>query len=461
MRILRDEQNEAVDFLFERDHAIILAKVGFGKTAIACTLIKDLIAAGYAKRFLILAPKRVCTDVWPLELPMWAPRLTFSVVTGTPAERERLLKQGQVAIINFDNLQWLCEQEWSFDGLLIDELSILKNPGVKRKKPKKNAKGKRFAELFDRIDEFKYRYGMTGTFTSNGLEDCYGQCKIISDKILGRSKGAFMQQYFYCTNPQFQEFEPRRGAYQQVMDRIKPWAYIADTERYEASLPPIHYVDVEVEMPEAARKAYAAMKRDLVVKFPDRNAVALNAAVVVGKLAQQSAGFVYRSWEEANPDKPGDFIRFKDPIRLSEHKLDALQALLDENQHEPTIVFYWYEEEREMLRERFPQVVVLNEHDDAVDRWNAGKIPILLMHPRSGGHGLNLQHGGATIVWHTLPYSDDLYTQCNGRLHRGGQTKPVYVYHLMTRGAIDHKILGALRDKRSLSEFAMECLKND
>ena len=162
--MLRPYQEEAADFLFEHDRAMILAPVGAGKTAITLTAMQDAIREGVAHRFLVLAPKRVCTDVWPVEQPKWAPALTLAVAVGSPAVRKAALTgQAQVVVTNYDNLQWLAEQDLNFDAVVFDELTRLKNPS-----------GKRFKALH-KILECPIRWGLTGSFTSNGLEDCFGQ----------------------------------------------------------------------------------------------------------------------------------------------------------------------------------------------------------------------------------------------------------------------------------------------
>jgi len=166
---LRPYQDEAADFLYERDRAMILAPVGAGKTAITLTAMQDMLANGVAKRFLVLAPKRVCTDVWPIEQPKWAPDVPLAVAVGTPKQRAAALRsKAQIVVSNYDNIQWLAEQTLDFDGIVFDELTRLKNPS-----------GTRFKSLLKVLEPMNIRWGLTGSFTSNGLEDVFGQCKIV------------------------------------------------------------------------------------------------------------------------------------------------------------------------------------------------------------------------------------------------------------------------------------------
>lgn len=424
---LRPYQESAADFLFERDRAMVLAPVGAGKTAITLTAMQDMINDGHVKRWLVLAPKRVCTDVWPVEAAKWAPKLELKVAVGSPTQRAAAMN-AQVVVINYDNLQWLAQQPLDFDGVVFDELTRLKNPS-----------GARFKALA-KVLESPIRWGLTGSFTSNGLEDVFGQCKIIDQTLLGRAKGAFMQQYFTCNSyAGFDDWTPIPGALEMVMKKIKHATFVLEPGEYKDKLPPCHQVPITVDMD---RVAYETMKKDFVLQFDSSEAVAASAAVVTQKLQQITSGFVYTP----------------EPVWLGTHKFDALEDLLNENQQANTIVVYNYREELDELKRRFRLLVTLDD-DAAIERWNAGRVRLLAVHPKSAGHGLNLQHGGSHMVFLSLPWSLELYEQTIGRLHRSGQQRDVWVYVLMARDSVDEKIWAALHDKRALSEIALESLK--
>jgi SNF2 family DNA or RNA helicase len=436
MNSLRPYQNEAADFLYERDRAMILAPVGAGKTAITLTAMQDMLAAGVAKRFLVLAPKRVCTDVWPVEQPKWAPNVPLAVAVGTPKQRMAALRSdAQIVVSNYDNIATLPTA--SFDAIVFDELTRLKNPS-----------GARFKAL--KIDHINIRWGLTGSFTSNGLEDVFGQCKIVDQALLGRSKGAFMQQYFVLINKDFGEWAPRVGSLAKVMERIKPATYVLDAGDYKDKLPPMHVVEVRCDLDD--REPYEKMKKD----FQALDVTAINAGVVTGKLQQMASGFVYDTRRIAS-EKAGRFDSTQTAVWFSAHKFDRLEELLNENQHTNTILVYQFQEELAQLQARF-KVTTLDEVD-AINRWNAGKVRLLAVHPKSAGHGLNLQFGGCHMVFLSLPWSLELYEQTVGRLHRSGQAHAVWVYIMMTNKTIDEKIWGALHDKRAVSDIAMEELK--
>jgi SNF2 family DNA or RNA helicase len=424
---LRDYQEQAADFLYEHDRAMILAPVGAGKTAITLTAMQDMLEAGVVERFLVLAPKRVCTDVWPVEQPKWAPNVTLAVAVGTPAQRKAALYSGaQIIVTNYDNIQWLATQTLAhIDGIVYDELTKLKNPS-----------GARFKALNKVIDKINIRWGLTGSFTSNGLEDVFGQCKIVDQSLLGRSKGAFQQQYFILINKEYGDWAPRPGSLAQVMERIKPATYLLEPGDYKDKLAPLHTVELRCDMD---MLDYNTMKKDFVL----HDVVAVNAAVVTQKLQQMASGFLYTN---------------NGPVWLSSHKFDRLEDLLAENQRANTLVVYTYQEELAELKRRFPHAQTLDD-DRAIERWNAGQVELLLVHPKSAGHGLNLQHGGHHIVFLSLPWSLELYEQTIGRLHRSGQKNAVWCYIMLTHKTVDEKIWGALHDKRTLSDIALEALK--
>jgi SNF2 family DNA or RNA helicase len=440
MNSLRPYQTEAANFLYDRYRAMILAPVGAGKTAITLKAMQDMLFNEEVGRFLVLAPKRVCTDVWPVEQPKWAPFHKIAVAVGTPKQRLAALhSDARIVVSNYDNIQWLAEQELDFGAIVFDELTRLKNPS-----------GTRFKALMKVIDPMTVRWGLTGSFTSNGLEDVFGQCKIVDQKLLGRSKGAFMQQYFVLINKDFGEWAPRVGSLAGVMERIKPATYVLDAGDYKDKLPPINVVEVRCDLDD--REPYEKMKKD----FQALDVTAINAGVVTGKLQQMASGFVYDTRRTAS-ETPGRFDSTQTAVWFSSHKFDRLEELLDENQHANTILVYQYQEELAELKRRF-SVTTLDDAN-AIERWNDGKVRLLAVHPKSAGHGLNLQFGGCHMVFLSLPWSLELYEQTIGRLHRSGQAHAVWVYVMMTNKTVDEKIWGALHDKRAVSDIAMEALK--
>jgi len=429
MLTLRPYQTAAAEFISGRDHSLVLASVGAGKTCIALTAMQRMPVA----RWLVLAPKRVAVEVWPQEAKLWAPGLRVAVAVGTPKQRKAAFaSDAQVVVTNYENAP-----EGKFDGVVFDELTRLKNPS-----------GVRFKNLLKFLDGVSVRVGLTGSFTSNGLEDVFGQCKVVDQSLLGRAKGAFLQEYFVLINKEYGEWEPRKGSLDKVMQRIKPATFLLEGQ---SSKTETHIVEVRCDMD---LTQYNQMKKDFVVQFPTAQAIATNAAVVTGKLQQMSSGFVYNT----TVDLSGPGRTTATPIWFDTTKFDRLDELLQENQRAPTLIFYTYKEEQAELLRRYPHAQTLDS-PNAVERWNQGAIELLLAHPKSAGHGLNLQHGGNKCVFLSLPWSLELYEQAVGRLQRSGQKHDVWVYIMLTNKTVDEKIWQALHDKRAISDIAKEALK--
>ena len=430
---LRPYQEQAVTFIYERDRSLVLAPVGAGKTAITLTAMQELLRDGIVTRWLVVAPKRVCTDVWPVEQPKWAPHLTMAIAVGSGAQRRAALTADvHAVVINYDNLDKLTDLK-RFDGIVLDELTRLKNPS-----------GKRFKALHKLLEHVKVRIGLTGSFTSNGLEDVFGQCKIVDEKLLGRAKGAFLQQYFYCANREYNDWKPLPNALPRVMQRIKPATFVLEPGEYKDTLPPLHTVEMRADLPD--RDPYEQMKKHFITTLPTTEAIAASAAAVTMKLQQLAGGWVYGEG--------------RTPAWFSTHKFDLLEEVLDGNQRDNTLIFYNFVEELAELKRRYPgDLWTLDDGRDVIERWNRREIKLLAAHPKSAGHGLNLQSGGNKVVFLSLPWSLELYEQAIGRLHRSGQRHDVWCYVLLTNKTVDERIWAALADKRSISDLALEELK--
>ena len=175
------------------------------------------------------------------------------------------------------------------------------------------------------------------------------------------------------------------------------------------------------------------LKRDLVVDLGGDTIDAENAATLSLKLQQLAGGAIY------NEDKTG-------VVEVHDQKLRALAELVDQADGNTMLVCYWFKHERDRILSTIPNARVLDTAEDFED-WNAGKVPVGLIHPASAGHGLNLQAGGHIMVWYTTPWSLELYEQANARLNRQGQTEPVSIIHIDTANSIDQDVHAALARK--------------
>ncbi|WHU57069.1 DEAD/DEAH box helicase [Trueperella pyogenes] len=424
-------QRQAIAHILLHPNSVLLLDMGLGKTVITLTALTSLLTSQLARRILIIAPKRVATHTWPTELAKWdhLAGLDAVVLTGTPATRQALLEDpAPLHIINRENVPWLVQtlgDRWDYDTVVIDELSSFKNASSKRNRALTRVRG-RITRMI----------GLTGTPTSTGLLDLFGQYKLIDPSIFGTRITAYREQYFQPTTYVYGRpvgWEPRQGVQDAIYEAIRPVTMSMTAEDY-LDVPEAIFVNHAVSIPPKARATYDALKRDLVTNIDAETIDATSAATLAGKLLQLSSGAIYTDPNTA------------EWVDVHDAKLDALEDLVEAANGQPLLVAYWYTHDLARIRKRFPDARLLDTARDFED-WNKGLIPIGLIHPASAGHGLNLQAGGHLIVWYTLTWSLELYQQLNARLHRQGQTRPVTIAHLVCEDTIDARVLASLLHK--------------
>lgn len=422
-------QRFAAEFILEHPVCCLMLDMGLGKTVVTLSALWEL-ALDYFDigKVLVIAPKRVATDTWPRELSKWEhlTGLTASLVIGNREQREKALNcPAFLYIINRENVCWLVENHrWDFDTVVIDELSSFKSNRTERFKAMKKVR-----PLVHRV------IGLTGTPAPNSLLDLWPEMYLLD---MGQRLGRFITGYrerFFTPDKRNREivysYKPREGAedaiYSLISDiciSMKAVDYLDMPERIDNR--------IEVEMSAKEKKIYDDFCRDMVVQIGDEELDAVNAGVLSGKLLQMANGAVY-----------GDDHRV---LPIHSRKLDALEDLVEAANGKPLLVAYWYKHDLARIREHFPEARCIDTSKDISD-WNAGKVPMALIHPASAGHGLNLQEGGCTIVWYGLTWSLELYQQLNARLWRQGQKHTVVIHHIITKGTHDEDVMKALENK--------------
>lgn len=458
--IPHEYQQIGIEHIIRHASAGLFLEMGLGKTVTTLTAFQEL-KYGYlaANRAIVIAPKFVAQYTWPDEIDKWDHlALSYAVAVGRPAERLAALNSNvDMVFINRENVAWLHgviakgQLKIPFDTLIIDELSSFKNNNSQRWRALK-----KLQPLFRRV------IGLTGTPTPNGLIDLWPQMYLLDRGArLGKNVTAFRQRYFYpsVVNPNNARIVFKwdiRGpeAEKEIYDRIGDIVLSMQACDY-LEMPDKVINRVYVDMSAAERAKYETLERDYVLAAvsgdEDSMIVADNAAALTNKLLQISNGYVY------GPDKPGEE---REQFRIHSRKVEALETLIEGANGKPVLVFYSFQTDLEAIKEAFPQAITVKEGGpDVVRRWNAGEIPILLAHPASAGHGLNLQHGGSTIIWYGLTWSLELYQQANARLHRQGQTDTVYIHHIMTRGTIEDDVMKALEEKGDVQDRVYTELK--
>ena len=438
-----DYQAYATQFILEHPIAAVLLDMGLGKSVITLTAIQELCLNRFeVRKVLVIAPLRVARDTWPTEIQKWdhLRGLTWAVAVGTAEERRMALRQNaMVTIINRENVPWLveCGEPFDYDMIVIDELSSFKS-----------YQAKRFRSLMKVRPLVKRIVGLTGTPSGNGLMDLWAEFRVLDmGKRLGRFITHYREEFFRPDKRSAQQvftYKPRPGAEEEIYRRIGDIT-ISMKAADHLRMPECVLNEVQVMLSDKEAQLYNQLKQDLIVSIGDTEIDAGSAAALSNKLCQMANGAVY--------DAVGT------PIHIHDRKLDALEDLVEGANGKPVLVAYWFKHDLARIRERFPNAREIKSSTDITD-WNAGRIPLGLIHPASAGHGLNLQAGGSTLVWFGLPWSLELYMQTNARLWRQGQqASTVVIHHIITKGTIDEQIMTALRRKDKTQSALIDAVK--
>lgn len=428
-------QQFAEDKIIDLPAVALMLFMGAGKTVITLTAVDKLLHDYFdVRRCLVIAPLRVAEDTWSREAAKWdhLRHLSITKALGSPAARSCAVESAaEIVVINRENVPWLVEhygRHWSFDMVVVDELSGFKSHQAQR-----------FRALRRVRPQIHRIVGLTGTPAPNGLIDLWAQIYLLDQgERLGRFITHYRERYFepdkrnattifsYKPKP-----DAEKAIYQKIGDicvSMKDSDWLTLPGRIDRVVP--------VALPSAAQTAYKQLENNLILQLAGDDDVikAGTAATLSNKLLQMANGAAYtedgRVWE------------------IHSAKLEALANIIEAANGRPVLVFYSYKHDVERIRKYFDKLHprVLADDRDIAD-WNAGKIPLLLAHPASCGYGLNLQAGGNIIVWFGLTWSLEQYQQANARLYRQGQTEAVIIHHLVAEGTIDEDVMKALQRK--------------
>lgn len=446
--IPHEYQDYAIRFIKEHATAAVLLDMGLGKTVITLTAINDLMFDSFeVHKVLVIAPKRVAATAWPDEIRKWdhLRHLRYAVAVGSVDERIAALQSdADIYLINRENVTWLIDESglpFDYDMVVIDELSSFKSGGTKR-----------FRSLLRVRPKVRRIVGLTGTPAANGLMDLWAEYRLLD---MGERLGRFITHYrnAYFTPDKrngmiVYSYAPLPGAEEAIYGKIADITISMKCTDY-LKMPECVVNEVKVRMTETERQKYDALRKDMVLTIGDADIDAVNAASLANKLAQMANGAVY--------DENGD------THALHSHKLDALEDLIEAANGKPVLVAYWFKHDLERIEERLHKLHIpfsRMDTESSIRRWNAGTVPVGLIHPASAGHGLNLQAGGSTLIWYGLTWSLELYQQTNARLWRQGQTADtVVLHHIVTEKTIDERIMTALQQKEKTQDTLIEAVK--
>ena len=439
-------QRNTVELLVRFSHFGGFLEMGLGKTVSTLTAFHDL-KYNYldVDTMLVVAPKRVIESVWRQEGEKWEhlQKLSFSAIHGTPKQRTAAIaKRADVYLVSRDSVAWLCEQfknkPLPFDVLTIDESSSFKNPSSKR-----------FKALRKKLPGFSRVYILTGTPSPKGAADLWAQIYLLDrGERLGKTVTRFREAFLH---PELANGHTvyRYGCKPESFERIQQ--LISDTvvsmeQKDYLELPEFIENTIRVELPERLLKKYKDFEREQVLAMfsEDEPITAGNAAALTNKLLQFANGAIY------DEDKNAHLVH--------DLKIDALREYAEAAQGNPMLVAYTFRSDCERILRAFPKAEKL-ETDEQVVRWNRGEIEMLVMHPASAGHGLNMQHGGHLIVWFGNTWDLELVQQLNHRLKRPGQTARVIISKIVAAKTQDERVIKAQERKGANQSALMESVK--
>ncbi len=460
-------QLDMSNFVENTPKAALFAEMGLGKTVSSLTAITTLLDMCDVRRVLVIAPLRVAKHTWPYEINKWehVRHNSFKVITGSAAARSKIASApADIHITNRENIHWLIhyfKKDWPYDMVVIDESTSFKNH-----------KSLRFKALKKVLAKLSRVVLLTGTPAPNGLLDLWAQIYLLDGgERLGKTFSAYRNKYFtsdYMGYTWTLKPNADRVIHNKLSDiclTLKTKDYVQLPERIDNYI----YVDIGPQ----AWKVYEELEKEMVVLFDkmqtqgeeivmvdvdDANleevdvAEAVTMGVLKFKMFQVSKGAIYLSGKAEKGRAPPYKV-------LHDAKINALESIINEAMGEPVLVAYHYQSDLERIKERFPKAVGMNDEmhgKDVIEEWNAGNIPILLAHPASAGHGLNLQFGGSIVAWFGVDYNLEQYLQFNARLHRRGQQKPVFIHHIISQNTVDEDIVEALGGKHKGQEELLE-----
>ena len=433
---MHDYQNRAVDHIINNECSALFLEMGMGKTVSTLTAIKDLLDNCIISNCLVIAPKKVTQVTWSDEIKAWGhlKDLTISVIDGTVKQRrEAYEKQADIYAISRDNIVWLVMEyggiKLPYDMVVIDELSSFKNHASKRFKALRKVR-----KFIPRV------VGLTGTPSPNGLIDLFAQMYLIDQgQRLGKSITAYRDRFFRPDKRNgdvvysYALKSPQEETEKQISDLISDITISMTAEDFLKMPDRINIYD-RVELSPKVLAQYKEFEKEQVLELinSDEPISAASAAALSNKLQQFANGAIYDADRKV--------------IEVHDEKLEKLEELVE------------HDLERIMQKLKAYKPVKL-EKPEQIAEWNAGKIKVLVTHPASSGHGINLQKGGHTLIWFGNTWSLELYMQFNARLYRQGQTYPVTVHHILTTGTVDEKIIKALEGKKQTQDGLMQSIK--
>lgn len=448
--IPKEYQNIIVEHEHRYPRCAIHAPMGFGKSSATLMALDNFRYLDHS-RTLVIAPLRVASQVWPNEVQKWDEFRHLSIVPiiGQPHERRYALKQdADIHTINYENLPWLVEEvgkAWRWSNVVADESTRLKSFRLRQG----SVRARALSKVMPKVERF---IELTGTPAPNGLQDLWGQLWFLDGgKRLGNTYSGFIRRWFRQIQcPGFMKLDgPLPGAADEIMRRVSDICMSLRVSDWFDVAEPI-VVDVPVYLPEDARRIYRDMEREMYAEIEANGVEALNAAAKTMKCLQIANGAAYTDEE-------------KNWVRIHDAKLDALESVIEEANGMPVLVVYHFKSDLTRILKRFKQAVPIDKDSRTIDKWNAGKIPILCVHPASAGHGLNMQYGSNIVAafghwWDLEQYQQVIERIGPVRQKQAGYDRPVYIYQIRAVDTVDDLVIERKLTRRSVQDILLSAL---
>lgn len=445
----------AVKFLLERACGGLFMRPGLGKTSIVLATLKVLRKEKLTRRTLVIAPLRVCYSVWPEEVKKWSDFSDMKVAVLHGKNRQAALEsKADIFVINPEGLPWLLSggrfATLDAQTLVVDEVSKFKHTNRKR-----------FKLLKTVLNTFSRRYILTGTPAARSLLDLFGQVYLLDmGNALGRYITHFRATYFYPTGYGGYTWVPQEGSEERIYEKLRPLVTRVSGDE-TAKLPKLINNTVYVDLPPAALRTYTELHKELVAEIRGTKVFSPTKSVALMKCRQIANGGVY-----TRGMIPGEQIAAGVWRKIHDAKTDAVLDIVEELQGDPVLIAYEFGHDLErLLKALGKDTPYLGAGSSGaagakiITRWNNGEIPVLLGHPASMGHGLNLQGAGSTIIWHSLTDNLEYYEQFIHRLLRqGNKADQVIVHHIVARKTSDLAIMRMLAKKAATQNDLMDAL---
>lgn len=455
----REYQHLITSHILDTPRCAVWASMGLGKTVATLTALDVLTFTEPSAPALVLAPLRVAKNTWPADARKWAHLRESEVmpIVGGEAERRFALKHdAPVYSCNYDNLEWLVEtlgDRWPFRTVVSDEATRLKGFRLKQGAARARALGRVAHTKIKRFIQ------LTGTPSPNGLQDLWGQMWFLdAGQRLGRTHESFKQRWFQKKHDGY-GLAPLPFAQEQIHDKLRDLVVSIDAKDYFDLAEPI-VNNIYIDLPVKARVKYREMERKMFTEIEGREVEAFNAAARTQKCLQLASGAVYVNPEADTDDHP----RAKEWREVHDLKLDALESIVEEAGGMPVLVSYEFKSDLARILKAFPKARYLDDDPATEAAWNAGKIPMLVAHPKSAGHGLNLQDGGNIIVFFSHNWDLELYQQIIERIGpvrqmQSGHDRPVFIHHIIARDTVDELVMARRESKREVQDILLDAMK--